>query len=106
MSIPIMPERIWDRITELDPIEGGEHHGCWDIRGDIRVLYNNENTWELRAWDDEPPRPPQGTMEDGWSNVKGGTLDTEKNIIKKDDVDWKIHHEEGTEEEPGRAIPE
>lgn len=106
MSIPTMSRRVWNRIKALDPIEGGEKNGCWDINGDIQVLFNSNNIWELRAWEDDPPRPPQGTMENDWSSIKGGTLNAEANTIQKDDVDWAIHHEEGTEEEPGKAIPE
>jgi hypothetical protein len=113
MSVPRLSRDIWNEIKNAECIgwvEKGGNMGQWGwfiVAPDVvKVLFNNGGNWELIAWDDEPPRPPQGTMDPAdFRQIKGGDFKPKFNAILRDGALWQIVHEEGSLWAPGRAIP-
>jgi hypothetical protein len=115
MFVPRLSAEVWTEIKDAECIgwvgEKNENLGQWGwfivASGEVKVLFNNGGTWDLLAWDDDPPRPPQGTMDPAdFELIKGGRFKPRFNAILKDGRLWQIAHEEGTLWAPGRAIPE
>lgn len=113
MSVPKLPLAVWSKIKNATCIgwvgEKNENLGQWGwfiTDEGVRVLFNDGGTWDLLAWEEDPPRPPQGTMDPAdFDLIKGGMLKPRFNAILKDGRLWQITHEEGTLWAPGRAIP-